>query len=198
MKSKVSIDENDKAFHTTNKLVLFGDSLFGRCGKHLVLALEKKLNGQFDVYNCATGGWDSDDLVKKAPYIASLEPEVAIISVGTNDACSWKRVGLSDYRQNLESVLNSFKNTQIIFFPPPPVHEISRTTEKQISNKDMKNYNDAVLEICRQRGIAYVDSWKLFMPLQDRDESYHIEDGVHLNDHAYEMLFEAIAEVLKS
>jgi hypothetical protein len=47
------------------KLVLFGDSLFGRCNKDLIDQLEATLSESYDIYNCAAGGWDSDDVLKK-------------------------------------------------------------------------------------------------------------------------------------
>lgn len=178
------------------KLILFGDSLFGRVGKHLIVQLESKLENQFDVYNCAAGGWDSNDLVKKSEYIAGLKPDVTIISVGTNDVCSWKRVELDSFKQNTENLVAAFQDTQLIFFLPPPVHEPSRPAEKQIPNSDVKQYHDTIKIICEQHNLSYIDSWKVFMPLQDRDESYHIGDGVHLNDHGYQVLFDSIAEIL--
>lgn len=178
------------------KLVLFGDSLFGRSGKNLILLLEAKLTDKYDVYNCAAGGWDSSDLIKKSDYIATLKPDVLVLSVGTNDVCSWKRVELADYRANTEKVLDIFKNSRIIFFLPPPVHEVSRPADKQISNVDVKKYHDAAMIICEKLSVEYVDSWRLFMPIQDNGISYHLEDGVHLSDYGYEVLYSEISRIL--
>ncbi|HEY1645892.1 MAG TPA: hypothetical protein VGF75_06000, partial [Candidatus Saccharimonadales bacterium] len=66
------------------KLVLYGDSLFAQAGKHRLTMFEEVLAG-YDVYNCAAGGWNTNDCLKKAEYISKLEPDVLVISLGTND-----------------------------------------------------------------------------------------------------------------
>ncbi len=97
------------------KLVLFGDSLFGRFGKHLIVKLESVLQ-DCDVYNCAAGGWDSNDCVAKAPYIGELKPDVMVISLGTNDACPWKQVDLETFKANIPKVFEEFTDSRIIYF----------------------------------------------------------------------------------
>ena len=53
------------------KLVLFGDSLLANFSKQYILRLEAKLP-DYDIYNCAAGGWDTYDCVKKATFISKL------------------------------------------------------------------------------------------------------------------------------
>lgn len=182
----------------SQKLVLFGDSLFARCSKHLMLLLEARLYAHYDAYNCAVGGWDSSDIVKKAPYIATLKPEVVVISVGTNDASPWKQVELADFEANIKQILQAFNGSKVIFFLPPPVHAASLPAGKEISNQDVKQYHDAAKAIVEKAGAGFINSWEIFMPLQEKGESYHIDDGVHLNDRGYDLLFTAIKEVILS
>jgi lysophospholipase L1-like esterase len=177
------------------KLVLFGDSHFGRMGKDRIIKLEEQLNNEYDVYNCAAGGWNSDDLVKKGPYIASLRPDLMIISVGTNDAAPYKQVDLPGFKDNLNELLGILKGLNVIFFLPQPIKEELRP-EKPILNDDVRPYYEALKEACGQAGVKYVDSRVVYGPLLERNENYHDEDGLHLNDHGYDVMFAALAEAV--
>lgn len=180
------------------KLILFGDSLFGRFGKDRILILESKLN-DYDVYNCAAGGWNSHDCVKKAPYISKLKPDVLVLSVGTNDAAPWKEVDIKDFAENLPIIFNSFSAAKIIFLLQPPVNE-DKTPDKfnSLTKSISKKYHDSAKQICEEHNIAFIDSWDLFMPLQEQKIDYHDEDGVHLNDLAYDMISTEIDRLLES
>lgn len=179
------------------KIVLFGDSILARFGKESLQNLESRVPGS-DVYNCAVGGWNSHDVATKAPYIASLKPDAVVISVGTNDAAPWKQVPLETFKSNLDSILNSFKDSKVIFIPPPPVNESKQRRERQRSNYLMRQYSDAVSEACAKRSIATTNSWAIFSPLLEQGRDYHIDDGVHFNDYGNDLLVDHLVRALNS
>lgn len=179
----------------SKKLVLFGDSLFGQVGKDRIVALEEHLNGDYDVYNCAAGGWNSDDLVRKASYVASLKPEVAVISVGTNDGSPWKLVDIEKFKANLSLIASAFKKSRLVFLPPPPVNEQRCREGKEITNQGMATYNKTVVEFCRKNTYEFLDSWSLVLPILGSDD-FHNEDGVHITDKGYGMLWRSLAGVM--
>lgn len=178
------------------KLVLFGDSLFGQCSKDEILFLETALKNEYDVYNCATGGWNSDDLVKKAPFISKLKPDVVLISVGTNDASPWKLVELKRFSDNLQHIAEAFNGVRAVFFPPPPVNERRRPPGKEISNATMQTYNQAVIDFCNEQGLEYWDSWDGLLTYIDRPDDPHNEDGVHFSDEGYEVVLSNLARAV--
>ncbi len=177
-------------------LVLFGDSLFGQCGKNQELYLSKLLNNEYEIYNCATGGWDTRDARKKAPFVAKMNPDVVLISLGTYDACSWKHVPLDEFRQNLTHVYEPIKNTRVIFLPPPPVVEAARTPGKEIQNTTMHEYNQAVMSFCKENRLEYWDSWSAMEQLIGTNNDPHKGDGVHFDDQGYEYVLSKLAEVI--
>lgn len=182
----------------SKKLVLFGDSFFGRCGSERIALLETMLNKEYDVYNCAAGGWNSEDMARKAKYIASLKPDTVIISVGTNDVSPWHRVEFDTFITNLGVIIDTFTASRIVFFPPAPIHPVSFLAEAHITNDEVKRYGDALIDVCDHRSVAYIDSWKIFKPLLEKGKSYHVEDGVHFNEFGYETLFDELSKVVKS
>lgn len=180
------------------KLILFGDSLFGRFGKDRILNLESKLN-DYDVYNCAAGGWNTHDCVKKSHYISKLNPDVLVLSVGTNDAAPWKEVDINIFAENIPVIFSNFNTSKIIFFLQPPVNEDKIPAKYNSLTKSIsKKYHDAAKQICEEHNIAFIGSWDIFMPLQEKNIDYHDDDGVHLNDLAYDIVSTELARLLES
>ena len=179
------------------KIVLFGDSMLARFNNKLIDQLEEKI-ADSEVYNCAAGGWDTDDCAKKAPYIGSLKPDMVIVSLGTNDGAAWKQVPLERFKINLNAILDDFKDSRVVFFPAAPVNESRQNPDFGRINDLMHQYFDATKEVCIRRGIEYIDSWAIFHPLLEKGEDYHIDDGVHFNDHGNDILIDKIASHLKT
>jgi lysophospholipase L1-like esterase len=181
------------------KLVLFGDSHLGKIGRSRIISLEAKLDGEYDVYNCSAGGWNSQDLVSKSEYIAGLKPDITVFSDGTNDIDPPKDVELSVFRQNIKKLLDNFQDSRLVFIPPIPMNEALLTDEdKHLTNQELKTYYEAAKQVIADKGAELVDSWGIFGPLLDRSEAYHEPDGIHLNDHGYELLLSGISEAIKS
>ncbi|MDB5169181.1 MAG: hypothetical protein JWO41_537 [Candidatus Saccharibacteria bacterium] len=178
------------------KLILLGDSLFGQAGKHRIEMLELALNNNYDIYNCAAGGWDTNDIVKKSAYLAGLKPDVMVLSVGTNDIASWHHVSLQQFEDNLLRILEIWKDSKVIFFLPPPLNEAAQEAPKIRRNSDLKQYQQVAVQICKERGVTYINSWDIFGPLLDAGDSYHIDDGVHLSDDGYSITWSEVAKVL--
>lgn len=180
------------------KLVLFGDSLFAYISKPELLSLESRLPG-YGVYNCAVGGWDTNDCIKKAAYIATLKPDVLMLSVGSNDSAPWKQVDIHVYEDNIKGIFKLFSGTKIIYFLPPPINEIvfrNDAKRKGLNNSVVKSYNDVAKRLCEDNSIAFLDSWKVFKPLIDKGDDYHIDDGLHFSDIGYELLFDELAKLV--
>jgi lysophospholipase L1-like esterase len=182
-----------ESMHT---LVLFGDSLLAEVGKDRIAMFEETLPG-YDVYNCAAGGWNTNDCLKKAPYIARLKPDVVVISLGTNDSASWKQVPLEVFADNIPKIAAAFKSSKVIYFLPPPVNEAStEASGMPRSNEALKQYHDVAKHICQEQAIAYIDSFRIFMPLLDAEKDYHLDDGVHLTDTAYQTIAAELAKII--
>lgn len=170
--------------------------MFAQVSKHRQLMFEQALSG-YDVYNCAVGGWDTNDCVAKAAYISKLEPDVLVISLGTNDAAPWKQVPLEKFKENIPKIFDEFKGAKIVYFLPAPVDEVKiAKLDAKRSIKGIKEYYDAAKEACDTYGVSYIDSFEVFKPLLDSGEEYHVEDGVHFNDFAYGIIAEELANAL--
>ena len=180
------------------KIVLFGDSLLKNFGKDQLLELETAVAGA-DIYNCAVGGWDTNDGVKKSPYIAGLKSDVVILGFGTNDCAPWKQVPLEQFRTNIKQLLQHFAGSRVLYFLPPPIRQANgHGADYQRSPEMVKRYHDAAKELLAQEGIEYLDSHAIFTPLLESNQNYHIEDGIHLNDLGYKILIKELSKLINS
>lgn len=178
------------------KLVLFGDSLLANFDKDLVSKLEEQLK-DYDIYNCAVSGWDTNDGMKKSLYISCLKPDVVVIGFGTNDAAPWKQVSLEQFTKNVNTILDNFNSSKIVFFLPPPVNEEEEEKREKRTNKVMKQYHDAARQISLGKGAEVLDSWSIFMSFLKQGREYHLEDGIHLNDFGYEVFTESLVKIIQ-
>lgn len=168
------------------KLILTGDSLFGRCSKDAIEQLERVLGDVYDVYNCAAGGWDSNDVLKKSPYLSSLQADVVAVSVGLSDLAPWKQVDIDTFSSNIAKIIDIYSTSKLMFLAPPSVDEVRQRSHYEVirENEGVIKYSEALSRICTAKNTACIDI--------GADEDYHIEDGVHLNQAGYEKLFSMI------
>ena len=174
-------------------LVLFGDSLFGKCGKKDLAKFEKILRDTI-VYNCAAGGQNSIDGVRQADFIAKLKADYVCLSLGANDSSLdiKKNVPINCFKKNILSIIKSFKKSKIIYFLCPPALDKNDLKGTEEFNQTLEKYNDVIRQICKDNNVNVVDSDKIFGKLLKEDKNYHLEDGIHMNDLGFETMFKAI------
>lgn len=179
-------------------VVLFGDSLFGRFGRDYILKLESAVEN-ITVYNCATGGFNTSDGLKRADFISKLEADYVCLSFGANDSSPFKGqpVPLEEFAKNLFSIIKSFSGSKIILFPCPPVHDPNDPIETKNYNDLLVQYNKVVKDVALKTDSGFIDSQTIFGELLNKGENYHIEDGLHLNNLGYQKLLEELAKLIK-
>ena len=176
------------------KMILFGDSLIANFGRSNTEAIESAVD--FDVYNCATGGWDTNHCVRKATYIAQLKPEVVVLSFGTNDSTPDRRLELDSVVENVKKIIDIFAGSSVIVLLPPPIHEERQEPGRNRSNETIEKYANSIKKLLDEEGVAYIDS-AIFQRMFDSGVDYHEEDGIHFNDLGYETVINEIASFLK-
>ena len=179
-------------------IVLFGDSLFGRFGRDCILKLENAVKN-ITVYNCAAGGFDTNDGLKRADFISKLEADYVCLSFGANDSSPFngQPVPLEEFTNNLLSIIKAFNHSKIILFPCPPVHDPSDPVETKDYNNLLIKYNEVVKDVALKTASEFIDSQTIFGELLSKGENYHIEDGLHLNNLGYQKLIEELAKLIK-
>lgn len=173
-------------------IVLFGDSLLGRFKKVLIDQLEGSLEAA-TVYNCAAGGWNTNDGARRVDYIARLTPDVVILSFGANDSAPWKEVvNITTFTSNMERMMDAFNPARTIALLCPQV-TIEDPVQAKAFNAALGEYNEITKQLCERKGLDYIDCDELLKDLGP----CHEEDGVHFNQLAYDAVIEEVCRILK-
>ena len=175
-------------------IVLFGDSLFGRFGRDYILQLEGAVK-DFTVYNCAAGGFNTCDGLKRADFIAKLKADYVCLSFGANDCNPFKGqpVALEEFAQNFKSMIQSFAGSKIVLLPCPPVYDPNDPVETKNFNDILAQYNAVVKDIAKKTNSDCIDSETIYGKLLEKGENYHVKDGLHLNELGYQKLIEELS-----
>ncbi len=178
-------------------IILFGDSHFGRFGRDYMIELEEAIGGAA-VYNCAAGGFNTRDGLKRVNYIAKLQPDYVCLSFGANDASPFKGqpVKLDEFKENLAAIIKAFSGAKAILFPCPPVIDEDPQEAKQF-NDSLIGYNQAMKDLARETDSSFIDSETIYGAMAKQGEEYHLEDGLHLNEVGYDKLVEELAKIIK-
>lgn len=180
-------------------IVLFGDSLLSRMGRVNIHQLENNVDGLI-VCNCAIGGINTRDAIKRMNLIAKIKPEYVCLSFGVNDGYPFhaEKVPIEEFVNNLISIIKVFDKSKIILFPCPPGYDANDPAGTKKFNDAMQEYNLKIKEVTQQTGARYIDSDLIYGKLAESNQNYHIEDGLHLNDLGYEILVAELSKIIKN
>ncbi len=179
-------------------VVLFGDSMFGRFSRDYILRLEESVK-DITVYNCATGGFNTRDGLKRIDFISKLKADYVCLSFGANDSNPFKGqpVPLEEFEKNFISIIKSFSGSKIILFPCPPVYDPNDPAETKNFNEILAQYNSVIKDIATKTNSEFINVITIYGELLRKGENYHIEDGLHLNDLGYQKLIEELIKFIK-
>jgi lysophospholipase L1-like esterase len=177
------------------RLVLAGDSHLSRITKPRLERLRAQLP-EFEIVNLAVGGYTAADVLQIADALRALAPDVLVVSVGSNDSAPWKLVQLDDFRVTFEDLLDRVAPRHLVLVGPPPVDETLLQREVDRTNAVLATYTQELRDLAGRRHGRFVDSGAVFGPWIEAGTSYHVEDGLHLNEDGYEAFVDAIAAVV--
>lgn len=164
------------------RTVFMGDSHLARLRREL-----QTFAG--DVRNAAEGGASSRDLPRQADAAGLHHSDVAVLSVGTNDAAPWKQVPVSEFVLALSMFVASHSPRGWVFVAPPGVVEGRLTGARARTNAVIADYRLAALEVCEEVGGHAV---RTDLMLESLGAQAFAPDGVHLNGAGYRVLVPAI------
>lgn len=174
----------------TPTVVLYGDSMLARFTKPRIDALEMTVGKPATVLNCAAGGWDSTDCVRRAPALAPLRPDILVLSLGSNDCAPWKQVPVETFGGNVKEIVATFSNSYAVGLLPPVIREVERPGLGRRRNADLDRYRQALAAATH----ACVDVAEVLtgMPPALRLE----DDGLHLTSASYDQVVPALASAV--
>ena len=149
--------------------------------------------------------WDELSKIKEA------NPDVVVISLGTNDTCGMGTCGdrkcwefkdefEGDYRDLIDELSQLPSRPQIfICAPSPMVLETPGLDNERIEGLTIRKLRlelliDIVKKVAEEKNVEFID---LNTPLDNRPELFTEKDGVHPNKDGYMVIAEIIYQELK-
>lgn len=178
-----------------DQLVLLDDSHLARLDRMKIAGLEAALHHRVVVHNHAFGGATSDDLRARAGFEGAVPGARLLVSIGTNDLAPWKQVPLARFASNVALCLERWGGTRATVLGPPIVDE-----ERQArlrggfgrTNALVAAYSDAMRAAVAAAGAQWTDPAAAL----GSAGPVHEDDGVHLNEHGYEVVLQQVARVI--
>lgn len=164
-----------------SRTVLLGDSHLARLGSGAALG-----DG---VVNAAVGGASAYDLGLQAGAAALRRADVALVSVGTNDAAPWKQTPLADFRARLEELLGSVRVRRWVYVAPPGVREERLGGGPDRTNAVIATYRGCAADCFAAVAGSVVPAHLL---VEGLGADGFVEDGVHLSQRGCDVLLPAL------
>lgn len=172
---------------SVGEVMLFGDSMLARFTKNRIRQLESELGPAATVYNCAAGGWDSSDGVRRAPLLARAGWDTVVLSFGANDCAPWKRVPIEQFAENVAIVARTFHGARLAAFLPPRIEETGPPGHPPRTNRELDAYREALRAVVG--ADACLDTARLLTGGLEAD-------GLHLTPGSYTALIPELARVI--
>jgi len=173
--------------------------------------LQKLLGEKYEVTNFGVGG---STLIRKGrptvwnqlPKIVESNPDVVVISLGTNDTCGMGTCGnrkyweyIDEYEQDYNDLIDALKSMPSkpdiwVCAPSPMVIETpglddSRIEGLTIRKPRLQELIGIVKNVAKEKNIKFID---LNTPMDHKPELFTEKDGVHPNKAGYKVIAELV------
>ncbi|SEJ77576.1 alpha-L-fucosidase 2 [Cyclobacterium xiamenense] len=144
------------------------------------------------------------------PKIMSANPNIVVISLGTNDTCGYGTCGdrkcweykdefESDYRDLIDEFAKLPSDPQIFLCAPTPMVletpglDAERVAGLQARKPRLQELIDTIKRVAAEKNVHFID---LNEPLDHRPELFTVSDGVHPNKEGYAAVAALVAKQL--
>lgn len=177
------------ALEGVNRIVFYGDSLTdGSDYPDYVINTLNRLHPDagFELFNAAISGDTAADLVSRLDAdVLSLQPDMVVIGVGTNDAIG--NVEPEDFRAQMSTMIDSLKkhNAKVMLLLPSPIREKKRGERLVLLNQVHR-------ELAAKYDLPVADAHGLFEQWESEGKSVLGPDGIHHGPDGFACMAEAV------
>ncbi|WP_319481345.1 GDSL-type esterase/lipase family protein [uncultured Draconibacterium sp.] len=175
------------------------------------------INVDAQVINAGVAGNTSTDLLARIERdVISLNPDLVIVMVGTNDMLNSKKMAsYKTYASNLSEIVRKLKqnSAQVILMAPPPVDSVflferhDRKLFHEIPNVKLDSVRQIITRIAKKEQVGYIDIYQKFLnlnlPQHNQDlfimnpQNSGYRDGVHPTALGYHFIAENVFQFLQ-
>lgn len=151
------------------------------------------------VINTAISGHTTQNLINDFnTRIASFNPKVVVLMIGTNDAAQDKNISIEKFGNNLIQLINQIRNIGAIPIIMSPNIIIS---DKSPERNRLHLYVEKMSEIVKTKNVIYVDNWTIWsteLQQKYKDEVFKklLNDPLHPNGFGHQEIAMALFKEL--
>lgn len=167
----------------------------------------------FSVFNLGISGDTSKEVLgrfesetkQRLGELEADEKVIFIVAIGSNDSTynnilKSNIISKEDFKLNISNIIKLSKsfNGEIIFLDCLPVDEslvspIPWLPDYSYKNKDIKEYNSIIGEICKKEKVKLIKLHEAFSNVGHEDL---LQDGAHPNSKGHELIFTLVRDYL--
>lgn len=179
------------------RIVLLGDSHLSRVrrdlGRLACCAADRAGSAPPQILNAATGGATTADLPQQAAGAGLRSDDRVVVSIGTNDAASWKQIAYERVCAHLDDFLGGLAVSRLVYLCPPGFEESRLRYQSRNANVALASYASAIAGRLSAAGATTVDGHRL---VKDLGDAAFADDGMHLTGRGYDVVLPALAMAL--
>lgn len=176
------------------KIILFGDSITagyenGLTDFRLNDGIEKKF-ADVEVINAGIPGDNTSGAVNRVQdHVLKYNPDIVVIFFGANDAAVHSGVSVSEYKNNLESLIEDIGSEKVILIGGPfALQEVKYGLDRPLES--IQKFSDTAEAVAKENEVTFVNF--LSEMLSRNPEELLQEDGLHFSREGYALLIELI------
>lgn len=182
------------------RILALGDSHLDRLGPRRS-RLVCPAHGGGDVLNLAVGGSRTSELAGQVAEAAPEAGDLAVVSIGTNDAASWYPLPLAESLDLLATALRDLRDRglhRVVLVTTPGVDLHRLPMSDPSTEPDLAAHASAYSRLAAETvvGVGPVVVVDAAAVLAGLGREAFVDDGLHLSDAAYDVLLPVVAAAL--
>ena len=177
---------------STNTIYFLGDSLTDGCEWSELFSNTK-------IKNRGINGDTSEGVLNRLNQITQSKPQKIFIMIGINDLLNNidSTKILDNYQKIITNIRYNSPTTKIYIESILPMNFELDKAKRQITNKDISNFNNNLKNLADNSNIFYIDLYSKFLNSSEQLNDQYTFDGIHLNGQGYLIWKNEISKYLK-
>lgn len=155
-----------------------------------------KFYKDYPVINSGVGGYTTKTILDKlSNMVYRYNPSKVFLLIGTNDI--YKEKSQTEIIENIGKIIDNIKeNRKYTEIYIESIYPINSSKEKNRTNKEINEINKKIKKLCKEKKVRYLNIGKLLMDDNKELKTEFTEDGLHINDSAYQVITNELKKYL--
>ena len=155
------------------------------------LLREYYANNNITVINRGVSGNDTTDVIARLSTIRADNPDVVLLMIGTNDARTDRSISVTQYRNNLRTIVRELMPARVMMLSLPAEAGVSGVPNPRA----VDSYRKTMQQVAREDALTFLDYYPLFKSVLKSGAYARGDlqrDRLHFDQFGYQLMAECI------